>query len=60
MDHGVKALVVKRGEFGATLFTQDRFFVVPAYPVEWLRRRIRNHGMKFWLYASIYPQPPKP
>ena len=34
MDHGLKALVVKRGEYGATLFTKDEFFVVPAYPLE--------------------------
>lgn len=34
MDYGLKALVVKRGEYGATLFTEDQFFVVPAYPLE--------------------------
>jgi Sugar kinases, ribokinase family len=34
MDFGLKALVIKRGEYGATLFTADQFFVVPAYPLE--------------------------
>lgn len=34
MDYGLKALVIKRGEYGATLFTRDEFFVVPAYPLE--------------------------
>jgi sugar/nucleoside kinase (ribokinase family) len=34
MDYGLKALVIKRGEYGATLFTKDNFFVVPAYPLE--------------------------
>ena len=34
MDHGLKALVIKRGEYGATLFTKDQFFVVPAYPLD--------------------------
>jgi sugar/nucleoside kinase (ribokinase family) len=34
MDFGLKALVIKRGEYGATLFTDDGFFAVPAYPLE--------------------------
>jgi sugar/nucleoside kinase (ribokinase family) len=34
MDHGLKALVIKRGEYGATLFTKDGYFAVPAYPLE--------------------------
>lgn len=34
LDHGLKALVIKRGEYGATLFTDEQFFVVPAYPLE--------------------------
>src|SRR5262249_51638314 len=34
LDYGLKALVIKRGEYGATLFTHDEFFVVPAYPLE--------------------------
>jgi sugar/nucleoside kinase (ribokinase family) len=34
MDLGLQALVIKRGEYGATLFTKDEFFVVPAYPLE--------------------------
>jgi cytidine kinase len=34
MDYGLKALVIKRGEYGATLFTDDGFFSVPAYPLE--------------------------
>ncbi|MGH9819632.1 MAG: PfkB family carbohydrate kinase, partial [Pyrinomonadaceae bacterium] len=34
MDIGPKAVVIKRGEYGATLFTKDSYFVVPAYPLE--------------------------
>jgi sugar/nucleoside kinase (ribokinase family) len=34
MDLGLKAVVVKRGEYGATLFTRDGYFVAPAYPLE--------------------------
>ena len=34
MDYGLKAVVIKRGEYGATLFTRDGYFVVPAYPLE--------------------------
>ncbi len=34
LDLGPKALVIKRGEYGAILFTKDEFFVVPAYPLE--------------------------
>lgn len=34
MDFGLKAIVIKRGEYGATLFTKDGYFVVPAYPLE--------------------------
>jgi sugar/nucleoside kinase (ribokinase family) len=34
LDHGLKALVIKRGEYGAVLFTNDEFFVAPAYPLE--------------------------
>ena len=34
MDYGLKTLVIKRGEYGAVLFTKDSFFVVPAYPLE--------------------------
>lgn len=34
MDLGLRAVVIKRGEYGATLFTNDGYFVVPAYPLE--------------------------
>ena len=34
MSHGLKALVIKRGEYGATLFTDNSYFAVPAYPLE--------------------------
>ena len=34
LNYGLKALVIKRGEYGAVLFTKDNFFVVPAYPLE--------------------------
>ena len=30
----LKALVIKRGEYGAALFTEDGYFAVPAYPLE--------------------------
>jgi sugar/nucleoside kinase (ribokinase family) len=31
---GPKMLVVKRGEYGALLFTQDSIFAAPAFPLE--------------------------
>ncbi|HMF58474.1 MAG TPA: PfkB family carbohydrate kinase [Pyrinomonadaceae bacterium] len=31
---GPKALIVKRGEYGAALFTSDSYFAIPAYPLE--------------------------
>jgi cytidine kinase len=31
---GLKALVIKRGEYGAALFTPDGYFAIPAYPLE--------------------------
>ena len=31
---GPKALVVKRGEYGAALFTNGNYFAIPAYPLE--------------------------
>ena len=31
---GPSALVVKRGEYGAALFTRESFFAIPAYPLE--------------------------
>lgn len=34
MALGLKAVVIKRGEYGATLFTPGSFFSVPAYPLE--------------------------
>jgi len=34
MEFGLKAVVIKRGEYGATLFTGDEYFTVPAYPLE--------------------------
>jgi cytidine kinase len=30
----LKALVIKRGEYGAALFTRDTYFAIPAYPLE--------------------------
>ncbi len=30
----LKALVIKRGEYGAALFTGDNYFAIPAYPLE--------------------------
>jgi len=34
INHGLQALVIKRGEYGATLFTKDGYFATPAYPLE--------------------------
>ena len=34
MEIGPKVVVIKRGEYGATLFTKGGYFVVPAYPLE--------------------------
>ncbi|MCA1557844.1 MAG: PfkB family carbohydrate kinase [Acidobacteria bacterium] len=34
MAQGPRALVVKRGEYGAALFTPDTYFAIPAYPLE--------------------------
>ena len=34
MDLGLKAVVIKRGEYGATLFTRQGYFATPAYPLE--------------------------
>jgi cytidine kinase len=34
MSWGLKALVIKRGEYGATLFTDNSYFFCPAYPLE--------------------------
>jgi len=31
---GPRALIVKRGEYGAALFTPDSYFAIPAYPLE--------------------------
>jgi sugar/nucleoside kinase (ribokinase family) len=33
-EMGPKALVIKRGEYGAALFTRDSYFAMPAYPLE--------------------------
>jgi sugar/nucleoside kinase (ribokinase family) len=34
LDMGPKAIVIKRGEYGAALFTKDSYFAMPAYPLE--------------------------
>jgi sugar/nucleoside kinase (ribokinase family) len=31
---GPRALIVKRGEYGAALFTPENYFAIPAYPLE--------------------------
>ena len=31
---GPRALIIKRGEYGAALFTPDNYFAIPAYPLE--------------------------
>jgi sugar/nucleoside kinase (ribokinase family) len=34
LSWGPRVLIVKRGEFGAALFTNDSYFAIPAYPLE--------------------------
>jgi sugar/nucleoside kinase (ribokinase family) len=34
LDAGPHALVIKRGEYGAALFTRESYFAIPAYPLE--------------------------
>jgi sugar/nucleoside kinase (ribokinase family) len=34
LSWGPKALIVKRGEYGAALFTHESYFAIPAYPLE--------------------------
>lgn len=34
LEMGPKALVIKRGEYGAALFTDGSYFAMPAYPLE--------------------------
>lgn len=34
MEMGPRIVVVKQGEYGAALFTQEGFFALPAYPLE--------------------------
>ena len=34
LSAGPRALVIKRGEYGAALFTPDTYFAIPAYPLE--------------------------
>jgi sugar/nucleoside kinase (ribokinase family) len=34
LSWGPKALIVKRGEYGAALFTSTSYFAIPAYPLE--------------------------
>jgi len=34
LSWGPKALIVKRGEYGAAMFTAESYFAIPAYPLE--------------------------
>jgi sugar/nucleoside kinase (ribokinase family) len=34
LSWGPKGLIVKRGEYGAALFTRESYFAIPAYPLE--------------------------
>jgi sugar/nucleoside kinase (ribokinase family) len=34
LSWGPKTLIVKRGEYGAAMFTPDEYFAIPAYPLE--------------------------
>jgi sugar/nucleoside kinase (ribokinase family) len=37
MEQGPRAVVAKRGEYGAALFTEDGFFALPGFPLEEVR-----------------------
>ena len=37
MEMGPRVVIAKQGEYGAALFTEDRFFSIPAYPLETVR-----------------------
>jgi len=37
MEMGPRVVIAKQGEYGAALFTADRFFSLPAYPLETVR-----------------------
>ncbi len=34
LSWGPKALIIKRGEYGAALFSEESYFAIPAYPLE--------------------------
>lgn len=34
LSWGPRALIIKRGEYGAALFTKESYFAIPAYPLE--------------------------
>jgi sugar/nucleoside kinase (ribokinase family) len=34
LSWGPRVLIIKRGEYGAALFTRDSYFAIPAYPLE--------------------------
>ena len=34
LSWGPKALIIKRGEYGAAMFTAENYFAIPAYPLE--------------------------
>src|SRR5438445_4752450 len=34
LSWGPRSLIVKRGEYGAAMFTQEEYFAIPAYPLE--------------------------
>jgi sugar/nucleoside kinase (ribokinase family) len=34
LSWGPRTLIVKRGEYGAAMFTKDSYFAIPAYPLE--------------------------
>ncbi|MGH9897975.1 MAG: PfkB family carbohydrate kinase, partial [Pyrinomonadaceae bacterium] len=34
LSFGPRVLVIKRGEYGAALFTENNYFAMPAYPIE--------------------------
>ena len=42
MELGPRVVVVKQGEYGAALFTEDGFFSLPAYPLETVDRPHRR------------------
>ena len=50
-NRDLKAVVIKRGEYGAALFTKDTYFAIPAYPLE---SRFRSDRRGRYVRGRIY------